>query len=163
MDKKTIVAAISDPNLVRRAFKALGQDPGMLEPLFEGETRVLGQEMTYRIYHHGSDYVIASDCGSVSPFSAVVASIGRVSKYIGQAGLLDSHFDISCLAVVVSDRMTDYCASNYPIVEEKLQPDGTWTSVKMYDATGWFSLALGQDVESLEEVIQDMEVHLSGN
>lgn len=163
MDKKDIIAAISNPDLVRRALTALGQDPGALEPLFQSEARVLGQEMAYRIYHHGSNYIIASDCGSVSPFAAVVSSIGRASKYIGQAGLLDSHFDISCLAIVSSDRITDYCASNYPIVEEELRPDGTWESGKMEGTTGWFSLAIGRDIGRMEEVIRGMEAELSGD
>lgn len=162
MNKKDIIAAISNPALVRRAIKALGQDPGTLEPLFEGETRVLGQEMTYRIYRHGSEYVIASDCGSASPFAATVASIERVSKYIGQAGLLDSHFDISCLAIVSRDRITDYCASNYPIVAEELRPDGTWATGKMEGTTGWFAISLGHNIGSMEEVIQDMEAELHG-
>lgn len=163
MDKKAIVAAISDPTLVRRAFKALGQDPGLLELASEGTAHTLGQEMTYLIYRNGRNYITVSECGCLSPFSAVVASIGRTSKYIGQAGLLDSHFDISCLAIVSSDRMTDYCASNYPIVKEELNPDGTWTSGKMYGTTGWFSITLGPDIKSIEEVILDMEANPNGN
>lgn len=163
MDKKEIIAAISNPGLVRRALAALGQDPGTLEPLFQSEARVLGQEMTYHIYRHGSNYIIASDCGSVSPFSAVVASIGRASKYIGKAGLLDSHFDIMCLAIVSSDRIDSYCASNYPIVAEELRPDGTWESDKMEGTTGWFSISIGADIKSMEEVLQDMEEELSGD
>lgn len=163
MDKKAIIEAISDPNLVRRAFKALGQDPGLLELASEGTAHTLGQEMTYLVYRNGRNYITVSECGCLSPFSAVVASIGRTSKYIGQAGLLDSHFDISCLAIVSSDRIDGYCASNYPIVEEELRPDGTWTSGKMDGTTGWFSLSVGTDIKSMEEVIQDMEVHLSGN
>lgn len=163
MDKKAIVAAISDPVLVRRAFTALRSDPGPLESASEGTAMHMGQEMTYRIYHNGQNYILASECGSLGPFAAVVASVLRLSKHIGQAGLLGNEYSVSCLAIVSSDRMTNYCLSSYPITAETLRPDGSLISNKIKGTTGWFSLVLGPGIEDMEEVVQDMEVRLHGN
>lgn len=163
MDKENIIKAISDPTLVRRVFSLLWADPGPLKPVSEGTAHVLDREMTYRIYHYGQDYILAADCGDMGPFSAIMASVLRLSKYIGQSGLLDSHFGLQCLAVVANDSLDTYCVNGYPIVSEEIRPDGTQTEEMVEGTTGWFAISLGSGVKSIEEVVQDMEVRLRGD
>lgn len=163
MEKESILKAISDPTLVRRVFSLLWLDPGPLELVSEGTAQALGREITYRIYHHGQDYILAADCEDMGPFAAIVASVLRLSKYIGQSGLLDSHFCLHCLAVVANDSLDTYCVNGYPIVSEEIRPDGTWTEETVEGTTGWFAMSLGPGVKNMEEVVQDMEVRLHGN
>ena len=163
MDKKEIIAAISNPTLVRRVFSLLWLDPGPLELVSEGTAQALGREITYRIYHHGQDYILAANCEDMGPFAAIVASVLRLGKYSGQAGMLDSHFGMQCLAVVVNDNLDTYCVNGYPIVSEEIRPDGTQTEETVEGTTGWFAISLGQNIGSMEEVVQDMETRLRGD
>lgn len=50
MDKATIIQAISDPALVRRAFEAIREDPGQLKLVLSEEESLLGYDVTYRLY-----------------------------------------------------------------------------------------------------------------
>ena len=87
MDRETIIKAISDPTLVRRAFAAIREDPGPLKlMLSEGES-LLGYDVSYRYYTSGNrDIIVASDFGPLEPRMGVMYSIGRAAKYINRVG-----------------------------------------------------------------------------
>ena len=163
MDKKAIVEAISNPALVRRAITAIRSDPGPLELAYNAEETVCGRDVAYYIYHHGQHYIIAAECGSIVPMEAVVLGLDRATRAIAQGGNLPAGVTVSCLAIVSNSSISTYCASNYTMTREEIRPDGSRASKKTLDTGGWFSIVLGSDTISMEEVISDMEARLHGN
>lgn len=162
MDKKEIIKAISNPDLVRRAITALRPDPGQLQLAYNAEETVYGRNVAYYLYHHGQNYIIAAECGSIVPMEAVVLSLDRATRAISQGGNLPIGVTVTCLAIVSNDSISTYCASDYAITKEELRPDGSKTSEKALDTGGWFSIVLGREICSMEEVIRDMEAELHG-
>lgn len=162
MDKKDIIAAISNPDLVRRAIATLKADPGQLELAHSATDTVYGRETTYYLYHHGQHYIIAAECGSIVPMEAVVLSLDRATRAISQGGNLPVGVTVTCLAIVSSDEIGTYCASDYTITKEEVRPDGSRTEKKALDTGGWYALALGREVNNMEEVLQDMEAEMHG-
>lgn len=153
MDKKAIVEAISNPDLVRRAITVLSSDPGPLEMVEEGATK----EMAYRLYRHNRGYLIASECGHMVPAAAVIDSASRATTLIDRQNVLDDETTVSCLAIVQDNCLDTYRASRFPIILEEVQSDGSCTSQKLEATMGWYALVLGYDVQSLDEVICDLE------
>lgn len=163
MKKESILKAISDPTLVRRAITALHSDPGQLELAYNAEETVYGRDMSYYIYRRGQNYTIAAECGNIVPAEAIVLSLDRATRAIAQGGNLSAGVTVSCLAIVSNSRINTYCASDYTMTREEIRPDGSRVGKKTLDTGGWFSLVLGSEVESMEEVIRDMENELHGN
>ena len=160
MDKKDIIAAISNPGLVRRAITALRTDPGQLQLAHSATDTVYGRETTYYLYRRGQRYIIAAECGHIVPMEAVVLSLDRATRAISQGGNLPIGVTVTCLAIVSSHEIDTYCASDYTITKEEVRPDGTRVGKKTLDAGGWYSLILGREVNDMEEVLQDMEAEL---
>ena len=157
MDKATIIQAISDPALVRRAFEAIREDPGQLKLVLSEEESLLGYDVTYRLYHNGKrDFIIASDFGPLEPRMGVMFSIGRATKYINRAGLMDTELTVSCLAVTSDPEIYNYSTLRYPMVAECVLPDGSCTRRRFKATEGWVALILGPDATSMDEVIQDI-------
>ena len=157
MDRETIIKAISDPTLVRRAFAAIREDPGPLKlMLSEGES-LLGYDVSYRYYTSGNrDIIVASDFGPLEPRMGVMYSIGRAAKYINRAGLMDTELTVSCLAVTSDPEIYNYSTLRYPMVAECVLPDGSCTRRRFKATEGWVALILGPDATSMDEVIQDI-------
>lgn len=163
MDKKEIIKAISNPDLVRRAITALRSDPGQLQLAYNAEETVYGRNVAYYLYHHGQHYIIAAECGSIVPMEAVVLSLDRATRAISQGGNLPVGVTVSCLAIVCDGNLESYCASRFPIIRERIGAGGTRRTEQLGATMGWFSLVLGADAQSMEEVISDMEDKLRGD
>lgn len=164
MDKKAIVAAISDPDLVRRVFKVLMGDPGPLALVYEGTDSTFGYDAAYRIYFSDKkDFIIAAEQGECNPGRATMISIGLLAQWLNQVGHMTDDSSVSCLAVVTDSTLDHYCAKGYPLIAEYTRPDGTCAHRKFPGSDGWLALVLGRDDDSVEEVISDMEAKLHGN
>lgn len=160
MEREDLTKAISNPELMRRALTVLSKDPGPLELVCNATDTVYGRETTYYLYRRGQRYIIAAECGHIVPMEAVVLSLDRATRAISQGGNLPIGITVSCLAIVSSDEIDTYCASDYTITKEEVRPDGTRVGKKTLDAGGWYSLILGREVNDMEEVLQDMEAEL---
>lgn len=158
MDKATIIQAISDPALVRRAFEAIREDPGQLKLVLSEEESLLGYDVTYRLYHNGKrDFIIASDFGPLEPRMGVMFSIGRAAKYINWAGLMDTELTVSCLAVTSDPEIYSHSVVRYPISAECVLPDGSCTRQRFKATEGWIALILGPDADNMEAIVRDLE------
>lgn len=158
MDRETIIKAISDPTLVRRAFAAIREDPGPLKlMLSEGES-LLGYDVSYRYYTSGNRYIIvASDFGPLEPRMGVMYSIGRAAKYINRVGRMDTELTVSCLAVTSDPEIYSHSVVRYPISAECVLPDGSCTRQRFKATEGWIALILGPDADNMEAIVRDLE------
>lgn len=158
MEKENIVKAISDPALVRRVFKVLMGDPGPLTLVYEGTDSTFGYEAAYRIYFSDKkDFIIAAEQGECNPGRATMISIGLLAQWLNQVGHMSDDSSVSCLAVVTDSTLDHYCAKSYPLIAEYTRPNGTCVHRKLPGSDGWLALVLGPDVDSVEEVVQDLE------
>ena len=164
MEKENIVKAISDPALVRRAFTAIREDPGPLTLVYEETDGAWGYDVVSRIYHNGKkDYIIVTDFGPCDPGRATMLSMGSLAKWLNKNWMMDEDIVASCIAVVIDDNLDQYRAKSYPLVAEYTRSDGVSERRKFSGTDGWISLVLGRDVESIEEVIQDLEHRKHGD
>ena len=149
MDRETIIKAISDPTLVRRAFAAIREDPGPLKlMLSEGES-LLGYDVSYRYYTSGF--------GPLEPRMGVMYSIGRAAKYINRVGRMDTELTVSCLAVTSDPEIYSHSVVRYPISAECVLPDGSCTRQRFKATEGWIALILGPDADNMEAIVRDLE------
>ena len=162
MDRETIIKAISDPTLVRRAFAAIREDPGPLKLMLSERESLLGYDVSYRYYTSGNrDIIVASDFGPLEPRMGVMYSIGRAAKYINRVGRMDTELTVSCLAVTSDPEIYSHSVVRYPISAECVLPDGSCTRQRFKATEGWIALILGPDADNMEAIVRDLERNMA--
>lgn len=160
MDKETIIQAISDPTLMRRAFFALHQkDPGLLELVHAGADNEWKYDGTYRIYHNNSrEYIIVSAFGPVDHGVAMVYTMAMFGEYLAAQGILTA--DIVPSSIVFTTAIADEDEDSlmrHRLIEAHIRTGFLPIERECANAGGWYSIILEPDADNLEAIVRDLE------
>ncbi|MEY8403544.1 hypothetical protein AALA54_09425 [Oscillospiraceae bacterium 44-34] len=150
MDREATIQAIADPELMRRAFTALQEDPGPLEMLHAG---------AYRIYRNcGNDCIIVSAFGPVDNGTAMIYTMGMFGEYLAAQGILTA--DIVPSSIVFTTAVTNQDEDSlmrHRLIETHVRTGFLRIERECPNARGWYSIILESDTDNLKDVVRDLE------
>ena len=162
MDKETVIQAISDSELMRRAFAVLRQeDPGPLELVHAGVDNEWKYDGTYRVYgNNGKDYIIVSAFDSVDHGTAMIYTMALFGEFLAARGILTS--DIVPSSIVFTTATSNGSGDEYSLIRQRL--------IEAYVRTGclrieqecpnageWYSIILGPGAHDVVQAVHKLE------
>lgn len=159
MDREATIQAIADPELMRRAFTALQEDPGPLEMLHAGVDGEWAYDGAYRIYRNcGNDCIIVSAFGPVDNGTAMIYTMGMFGEYLAAQGILTA--DIVPSSIVFTTAVTNQDEDSlmrHRLIETHVRTGFLRIERECPNARGWYSIILESDTDNLKDVVRDLE------
>lgn len=158
MEREDLTKAIRNPELMRRALTVLSKDPGPLEVLHEGEDNMLGCDVAYRIYRTNRGYYVAAYCGEAEPWAAFFTALATLSRHYDAQEMVG--VNVACIAISTLSSLDSYQASEFPVMADGIRDDGTIGTPHKLSSREFYGITIGPSVESVEEVIEDVDTKL---
>lgn len=162
MDKETVIQAISDSELMRRAFAVLHrEDPGPLKLVHAGVDGEWKHDGTHRIYrNNGKDYIIVSAFDSVDHGTAMMYTMALFGEFLATKGILTS--DIVPSSIVFTTAIPNASENEYSLIRQRLIEAYVRTGCLRIEqecpnAGGWYSVILGPGAHDVVQAVHELE------